>query len=170
MALVGKPDDETIERMATPNYNRQHKHFLLRMEPPAEPYDLSKLFSTPQNDAEKSLWAAGLDLLKKLLVFDPERYGGGGVIRGWLSATLPSSHTYHDAYNNGRRLTATEAMAHPFFDEHIKDFGPRTPEAEKPADGGACVPACVRALRTERVVMDGYMMVAIVEHRYSRHI
>lgn len=31
-------------------------------------------------------------------------------------------------------------MAHPFFDEHIKDFGPRTPEAEKPADGGACVP------------------------------
>lgn len=27
-------------------------------------------------------------------------------------------------------------MAHPFFDEHIKDFGPRTPEAEKPADAG----------------------------------
>lgn len=25
-------------------------------------------------------------------------------------------------------------MAHPFFDEHIKDFGPRTPEAEKPAE------------------------------------
>lgn len=73
VALVGKPDDATIERVATPNFNRQHKHFLLRMEPPAEPYDLSKLFSTPANDAEKSLWAAGLDLLKKLLVFDPEK-------------------------------------------------------------------------------------------------
>ena len=35
-----------------------------------------------------------------------------------------------------RRLTAAQAMAHPFFDEHIKDFGPRTPEAEKPADAG----------------------------------
>jgi serine/threonine protein kinase len=105
VALVGKPDDETIERMATANYNRQHKYFLQRMEAPAEPYDLSKLFSTPANDAEKSLWAAGLDLLSKLLVFDPEK-----------------------------RLTAAEAMAHPFFDEHIKDFGPRTPEAEKPAE------------------------------------
>lgn len=73
VALVGKPDEETIERMATPNYNRQHKHFLLRMEPPAEPYDLAKLFSTPANDAERSLWAAGLDLLQKLLVFDPEK-------------------------------------------------------------------------------------------------
>lgn len=88
---MGKPDDETIERMATPNYNRQHKHFLLRMEPPAEPYDLSKLFSTPQNDAEKSLWAAGLDLLKKLLVFDPEKYVGWGrwLCVWWLSPTLP---------------------------------------------------------------------------------
>lgn len=71
VALVGKPDDETVERMATEKYNRQHKYFLLRMEAPAEPYDLSKLFSTPANDAEKSLWGAGLDLLKKLLVFDP---------------------------------------------------------------------------------------------------
>lgn len=93
VALVGKPDDETIERMATANYNRQHKHFLLRMEPPVEPYDLSKLFSTPQNDAEKSLWAAGLDLLKKLLVFDPEKcvsdvcvdVDGGSVIEPLLT-------------------------------------------------------------------------------------
>lgn len=105
VALVGKPDDETIERMATANYNRQHKYFLQRMEAPTETYDLSKLFSTPANDAEKSLWAAGLDLLSKVLVFDPEK-----------------------------RLTAAEAMAHPFFDEHIKDFGPRTPESEKPAE------------------------------------
>lgn len=105
VALVGKPDDETIERMATANYNRQHKYFLQRMEAPTETYDLSKLFSTPANDSEKALWAAGLDLLQKLLVFDPEK-----------------------------RLTAAEAMAHPFFDEHIKDFGPRTPEAEKPAE------------------------------------
>jgi hypothetical protein len=44
----------------------------------------------------------------------------------------------HDASSKppNRRLTAAEAMAHPFFDEHIKDFGPRTPEAEKPADVG----------------------------------
>ncbi|GAB5034807.1 cmgc mapk protein kinase [Nannochloropsis oceanica] len=105
IALVGKPDDETIERVATVNYNRQHKYFLQRMDAPAQPYDLSKLFSTPANDAERSLWAAGLDLVSKLLLFDPEK-----------------------------RLTAAEAMAHPFFDEHIKDFGPRTPEAEKPAE------------------------------------
>lgn len=105
VALVGKPDEETIERMATANYNRQHKYFLQRMDAPTETYDLSKLFSTPANDSEKALWAAGLDLLKKLLVFDPEK-----------------------------RLTAAEAMKHPFFDEHIKDFGPRTPEAEKPAE------------------------------------
>jgi serine/threonine protein kinase len=105
VALVGKPDDATIERMATANYNRQHKYFLQRMDPPKEPYNLAKLFSTPANDAERGLWAAGLDLLQKLLVFDPKK-----------------------------RLTAAQAMAHPFFDEHIKDFGPRTPEAEKPAE------------------------------------
>lgn len=33
-----------------------------------------------------------------------------------------------------RRLTAAEAIKHPFFDEHIPGFGPRMPEAEKPAD------------------------------------
>ena len=100
VALVGKPDDETIERMATANYNRQHKHFLLRMEPPTEAYDLSKLFSTPANDSEKALWAAGLDLLKKLLVFDPEkcvayecRYEEICVMDGWMDGSTHSSPT-----------------------------------------------------------------------------
>lgn len=32
-----------------------------------------------------------------------------------------------------RRISAAEAMRHPFFDEHFPEMGPRTPEAEKPA-------------------------------------
>ena len=74
VALLGKPDDETIDRMATANYNRQYKYFLLRMEEPAGPFDLSKLFPPPTNEAESNLWAQGLDLLQKILVFDPAKY------------------------------------------------------------------------------------------------
>jgi hypothetical protein len=73
VALLGKPDDEVVERMATANYNRQMKHFLMRMEPPEQPFDLSKFFPAPNNDNERVLWEHGLDLLKGLLCWDPEK-------------------------------------------------------------------------------------------------
>lgn len=71
VALVGKPDDATIERIATQRCNRQNKQFLLRMEPPATPPNLAKLFPPAKDAQEASLWAAGLDLIQKMLVFDP---------------------------------------------------------------------------------------------------
>lgn len=71
VALVGKPDDATIERMATQRGNRQNKSFLLRMDPPANPPNLAKLFPPAKDQHETTLWAAGLDLIQKMLVFDP---------------------------------------------------------------------------------------------------
>jgi hypothetical protein len=60
------------------------------------------------------------------------------------------------SFSYPRRLTAAEAMAHPFFDEHIKDFGPRTPEAEKPADAGTCSPPKNNAKQTDCVLYFHY--------------
>lgn len=70
MTKLGKPSKEEIDRVCT---NAGARNFMYKRTAPDAPLDLFTVFPNPETEDDAKVIEHGVDLMKKMLCFDPSK-------------------------------------------------------------------------------------------------